>query len=117
MPLTAIAWFHCPPSFQLGIYRAIFDLKTPPDSYLQELRAAQTPVPGGRKWAMFMVAGGHFAGLVARVSKPSEGGAPPQKGKQKKPVPDVEILLHKTFHRYTSEQTGRFSEMLTDICF
>ena len=59
--------------------------------------------PGGRKWAMFMVAGGHFAGLVVRVSLPSgEDEEVLQKGKQKKPVPEMEILRHKTFHRYTS---------------
>lgn len=63
---------------------------------------AQALVPGGRKWAMFMVAGGHFAGLVARVSKPADGGEQSLRGKKAKPVPDVEILLHKTFHRYTS---------------
>lgn len=52
---------------------------------------------------MFMVAGGHFAGLVARVSKPSdEEAGMSQKGKQRRPIPDVEITLHKTFHRYTS---------------
>ena len=57
---------------------------------------------------MFMVAGGHFAGLVARVSKPEENTGH-QRGKKAKPIPDVEILLHKTFHRYTSESDSVLS--------
>ena len=52
---------------------------------------------------MFMVAGGHFAGLVARVSKPAEDEGQLQRGKKARIIPEVEILLHKTFHRYTSE--------------
>ena len=61
---------------------------------------------GGRTWALFMVAGGHFAGAVVRVKRPDsevdEDPAPTKKGKQKKPKPDIEVLEHKTFHRYTS---------------
>lgn len=58
----------------------------------------------GRKWAMFMVAGGHFAGVVVRVSRP-EGWESMTQGKKKaqKEMPEMEILRHKTFHRYTSE--------------
>ena len=53
---------------------------------------------------MFMVAGGHFAGLVARVSKSEDMQNQVLKTKsgQKKVIPDIEILRHKTFHRYTS---------------
>lgn len=54
---------------------------------------------------MFMVAGGHFAGAVVRVSRdPDEDDEPSAKSKkQRKPKPDTEVLLHKTFHRYTSK--------------
>jgi hypothetical protein len=56
-----------------------------------------------RKWAMFMTAGGHFAGVVARVSKPEVEEESSKKQKRlKRPIPDTEVLLHKTFHRYTS---------------
>lgn len=61
--------------------------------------------PEGRKWAMFMTAGGHFAGVIARVSKPEVEEENTKTAKQKKlkrPRPDTEVLLHKTFHRYTS---------------
>jgi len=61
--------------------------------------------PEGRKWAMFMTAGGHFAGVIARVSKPEVEEETSKTAKQKRlkrPRPDTEVLLHKTFHRYTS---------------
>lgn len=60
---------------------------------------------------MFMVAGGHFAGAIARVSKPEDEADEEQeetggkKRKPKKPKPDTEVLKHKTFHRYTSQFT------------
>lgn len=60
----------------------------------------------GKKWALFLVAGGHFAGAVVRVhrdrSKDDDGGKT-KKGKPKKVIPDTEVILHKTFHRYTSK--------------
>lgn len=67
----------------------------------------QKPVVGGRKWALFMTAGGHFAGAIARVSADldeEEYANPTGKAKkQKKAKSEVEVLQHKTFHRYTSE--------------
>jgi hypothetical protein len=54
---------------------------------------------------MFMTAGGHFAGVIARVSKPEveeEGLKTTKQKRLKRPIPDTEVLLHKTFHRYTS---------------
>jgi ankyrin repeat and zinc finger domain-containing protein 1 len=65
--------------------------------------------PNGRRWTMLMVAGGHFAGLVAQVRRPDEAEAEEEpsggKGKKKKlkPKPEVEVIMHKTFHRYTSQ--------------
>ena len=56
----------------------------------------------GRKWAMFMTAGGHFAGAVVRVSKPEFDEESTKQKRLKRPKPDTEVLLHKTFHRYTS---------------
>jgi len=54
---------------------------------------------------MFMLAGGHFAGTVVRVSPSDNEDEQPQgatKKKPKRPKPDTEVLRHKTFHRYTS---------------
>lgn len=104
-PLVPIIWFHSPPSTQIGVYRTIFPLQTETKDYVRELADLQAQKPGGRTWAMFMVAGGHFAGAVVRVSRdPDEDDEPAGKSKkQRKPKPDTEVLLHKTFHRYTSK--------------
>jgi hypothetical protein len=105
-PASPLTWFHSPPSTQFGFYKAVLPLEIEETSYLNELRNMQIPVPSGRKWAMFMVAGGHFAGAIVRVSRDADEVEEIQHGrkaKQKKPKPDTEVLLHKTFHRYTSE--------------
>jgi hypothetical protein len=113
-PQTALAWFHSPPSTQIGIYKVVFPSHLPTSSQLSELKEMQHIVEDGRKWAMFMVAGGHFAGAVVRVSKAEEDdeiedeGSTKKKKKPKKPKPDTEVLKHKTFHRYTSEITILF---------
>ena len=49
-----------------------------------------------------MVAGGHFAGAVIRVGKPEFDLKSAEQTRLKGPKPDTEVLLHKTFHRYTS---------------
>lgn len=106
IPQTALVWFHSPPSTQIGVYKAIFPSGTQPTSYLSELKALQGGLEEGRNWAMFMVAGGHFAGAIVRVSRPEEEEVAAQESqrnkKRKKPLPDTEVLKHKTFHRYTS---------------
>ncbi|KAH8116385.1 hypothetical protein DFH11DRAFT_1207251 [Phellopilus nigrolimitatus] len=114
MPLTAVTWFHAPPATQIGIYRATFPQRLQQNLYLSELKSMQAPVAEGRKWTMFMVAGGHFAGLVARVSRTRDADSAPQKGKQKKPVPELEILRHKTFHRYTTRRKQGGSQSVND---
>jgi hypothetical protein len=92
---------------QIGIYRSIFPADNGEQDYIKTLKDMQQPVIGGRTWAVFMVAGGHFAGAVIRVSNSVEEeedtASKVQKKKLKQPKPDTEILKHKTFHRYTSE--------------
>ena len=91
-------------------------------SYLSQLRESQECQEAeGRKWALFLVAGGHFAGAVVRVhrdrSKDVDGGKT-RKGKPKKMIPDTEVILHKTFHRYTSElRPSRAPAAYTDVRF
>ncbi|TDL23692.1 hypothetical protein BD410DRAFT_768276 [Rickenella mellea] len=117
-PQTALTWFHSPPVTQLGLYKAIFPMNTPPTSHLEELKAMQQGGGAeGRKWALFMVAGGHFAGVVVRVSRPDDDLAEndvPRKGKQKKQKPEMEILRHKTFHRYTTRRKQGGSQSVND---
>lgn len=117
-PLTAVAWFHSPPSTQIGMYRMLFPIDTPAPLYLAELKRIQERVKGGRKWAMFMVAGGHFAGAIVEVSRPAEDqdSAVSAKAKKKppKPKPETSILKHKTFHRYTTRRKQGGSQSVND---
>ncbi|KAG2122118.1 hypothetical protein DEU56DRAFT_832845 [Suillus clintonianus] len=117
-PLTAVTWFHSPPSTQVGMYRMLFPIDTPAPSYLAELKSIQERVEGGRKWAMFMVAGGHFAGAIVEVSRPAKDQdfAVSSNGKKKppKPKPETSILKHKTFHRYTTRRKQGGSQSVND---
>ena len=100
-----IFWFHSPPSTQIGVYRTVFSAAASPATYLDELKAMQSGGEYGRTWAMFMTAGGHFAGAIVRVKRPDgddDNGGLTKKGKPRRPKPEVEVLKHKTFHRYTS---------------
>ncbi|CAK5267797.1 unnamed protein product [Mycena citricolor] len=114
-PQTALVWFHSPPATQIGIYKALFYTGISQTSYVSALKDMQA---GERTWAMFMVAGGHFAGAVVRVSRGvedtgSEYGEKNKK-KQNKPKPDTEVLRHKTFHRYTTRRKQGGSQGLND---
>ena len=107
LPLTPLVWFHSPPFTQIGVYRAIFSSPNTALPYLNQLKEIQNCQEAeGKKWALFLVAGGHFAGAVVKVhrdrSKDDDGGRT-RRGKPKKVIPDTEVILHKTFHRYTSE--------------
>ncbi|KAK7445404.1 hypothetical protein VKT23_014821 [Stygiomarasmius scandens] len=115
VPRTAITWFHSPPQTQIGVYRALFPLETPESAYLDVLKSMQIKRPNGRKWALFMVAGGHFAGAVVSVSRPGEEeeASVPSK-KPKRPKTDTEVLRHKTFHRYTTRRKQGGSQSLND---
>ncbi|KAJ7695094.1 hypothetical protein B0H17DRAFT_931041 [Mycena rosella] len=114
-PQTALAWFHSPPATQLGVYKALFNSGVHQNDYLSELKGMQH---GGRTWAMFMVAGGHFAGAIVRVSRESEDegdeDSSQRKKKPKKPKSDTEVLKHKTFHRYTTRRKQGGSQGLND---
>ncbi|KIK48180.1 hypothetical protein CY34DRAFT_798560 [Suillus luteus UH-Slu-Lm8-n1] len=117
-PLTAVTWFHSHPSTQIGVYRMLFPIDTPAPSYLAELKSIQERVEGGRKWAMFMVAGGHFAGAIVEVSRPAEDKdstiSAKAKKKPQKPKPETSILKHKTFHRYTTRRKQGGSQSVND---
>ncbi|KAL0953500.1 hypothetical protein HGRIS_004726 [Hohenbuehelia grisea] len=117
LPQTAVTWFHSPPATQIGVYRALFSKDAELSDYVAQLRDMQYGGEEGRTWAMFMVAGGHFAGAVVRVSRPDdeeEEEEPQNKKKPKRPKPDTEVLLHKTFHRYTTRRKQGGSQSTND---
>ncbi|KAF8899611.1 hypothetical protein CPB84DRAFT_1780198 [Gymnopilus junonius] len=92
-PITALAWFHLPPSTQIGVYRTIFPLRTEQGLYLEELRRLQAKPSRGRTWA------------IPEEDEPDEE-VQGRKKKPKRPKPDTEVILHKTFHRYTKNRGG-----------
>lgn len=71
---------------------------------------------------MFMTAGGHFAGMIVRVSRPglpkeSTADGTVKKGKgggTQKPQPEMQVLAHKTFHRYTTRRKQGGSQSVND---
>ncbi|KAG8694286.1 hypothetical protein FRC09_009947 [Ceratobasidium sp. 395] len=112
MPRSTIAWFHAPndyPDTQLGVYTALFPLGTEPADYVKELQDMQTTGPEGRLWTMLATAGGHFAGIVVRVKIPSE-----EQAKGRKNTAEMEIIKHKTFHRYTTRRKQGGSQSVND---
>lgn len=108
---TAVIWFTAknppaslgiPPDTQFGVHRALLSDSDTAADYLADLRRIQLgrPVPEDeeRRLALFMVAGGHFAGMI--ISLRPRG---PKDKQAVKGAGDVHVLQHKTFHRYTSE--------------
>ncbi|KAI0644179.1 hypothetical protein C8Q79DRAFT_132200 [Trametes meyenii] len=117
IPQTPLAWFHSPPATQIGVYKAIFPSSTQTSDFLSELKELQSGGENGRTWAMFMTAGGHFAGAIVRVKRPDgddDDGGLTKKGKPRKPKPEIEVLKHKTFHRYTTRRKQGGSQSLND---
>ncbi|KIL65555.1 hypothetical protein M378DRAFT_76759 [Amanita muscaria Koide BX008] len=114
IPLMPIAWFHSPPSTQIGIYRSIFPSNSEPDAYLDQAKAMQSKER--RTWALFMTAGGHFAGAIVRVSRSEEEEKENEGKKKKQPTkPDnIQVLRHKTFHRYTTRRKQGGSQSVND---
>lgn len=133
IPKSPILWFTAPniPDTQFGIYSTLFSTNSSSDTYVQELRDMQDGGEEGRQWAVFMTAGGHFAGAVIRVSKSvaektaeateaaaAASAAPKKKTKASKVPPKpaffLEVIQHKTFHRYTTRRKQGGSQSLND---
>ncbi|CAE7154449.1 unnamed protein product [Rhizoctonia solani] len=112
LPRSPIAWFQAPndyPDTQFGVYTALFPTGTEPTNYIRALQDLQTESSEDRLWTMLATAGGHFAGLVVRVKIPRQGGF--TKGKK---APEMEIIKHKTFHRYTTRRKQGGSQSVND---
>lgn len=133
IPKSPILWFTSAgiPDTQFGIYATVFSTDSSSDTYAQELREMQDGGEEGRQWAVFMTAGGHFAGAVIRVSKSIEektaeaaetaaaaSAAPKKKPKASKAPPKpaffLEVIRHKTFHRYTTRRKQGGSQSVND---
>lgn len=111
---TAVIWFQAAgapaslglqPDTQVGVYRSLLPSNDTAGDYLNELKRLQLgpPVPEDeeRRIALFMVAGGHFAGMIISLRPRGKSERQDVKG-----AGDVRVLQHKTFHRYTSESAS-----------
>ncbi|KAG8997783.1 hypothetical protein FRB94_007466 [Tulasnella sp. JGI-2019a] len=122
LPRSPILWLTSPtiPDTQLGIYTTIFPLGTTSSEYVNELRTMQDGGQHGRQWAVFMTAGGHFAGSIIRVCYPKEDtpdkgpGTTKTKSKGGQKKPELEVIRHKTFHRYTTRRKQGGSQSVND---
>ncbi|BEI85297.1 hypothetical protein CcaverHIS002_0506980 [Cutaneotrichosporon cavernicola] len=119
---TAVIWFQAkntPPALgvepdtQIGVYRGLFPSYETAGDYLNELKRLQLgpPVPEDeeRRVALFMVAGGHFAGMIISLRPRGKSERQDVKG-----AGDVRVLQHKTFHRYTTRRKQGGSQGLND---
>ncbi|ORZ24070.1 hypothetical protein BCR42DRAFT_402190 [Absidia repens] len=117
---SSVSWFTVPSltkvPFHLGVYRVLLEsTKKAPSSLdaVQQIQQQQqhpngsTNQPSPRLWTLLMMGGGHFAGAIVDVGQ-SKGLVEQQLSKQ------VNILAHKTFHRYTTRRKQGGSQSAND---
>lgn len=98
----------------LGVYKALFGEKVLEDgSLLDTLRKWSLPPVKEGKSALFMIGGGHFAGaIISHVPKNIKGNA---KSKTESiQEQKVDIIVSKTFHRYTTRRKQGGSQSASD---
>ncbi|KAG8884937.1 hypothetical protein FRB97_002765 [Tulasnella sp. 331] len=115
-PRSPVLWLTSTqiPDTQFGIYTVVFPTGTAPSASVDELKAMQDGGQRGKQWAVFMTAGGHFAGSVIRVCHAEEdsddqksASATKKKSRDPQRNLELEVIKHKTFHRYTSDERLR----------
>ncbi|KZT51933.1 hypothetical protein CALCODRAFT_521041 [Calocera cornea HHB12733] len=117
---TPLIWFQSSavPITQFGIYTAVFQPSLTPPEYVEAVKEMQDAGEEGRLWTLFATAGGHFAGMVVRVKRPQaveeEDTGKGKKKKQKPKQEEMEVIYHKTFHRYTTRRKQGGSQSLND---
>ena len=115
IPKHPIVWFTSPriPETQFGVYSTVFHSETLPSSYVEELVEMQGGGEYGGQWTVLMTAGAHCSGAVVRMTasnSTSESASAPKKQKNA-PKPVLEVIRHKTFHRYTSTDLLHYQKL------
>ncbi|KAG8884362.1 hypothetical protein FRB98_002441 [Tulasnella sp. 332] len=122
-PRSPVLWLTSTqiPDTQFGIYTVVFPTGTAPSASVDELKAMQDGGQRGKQWAVFMTAGGHFAGSVIRVCHAEEdsddqksASATKKKSRDPQRNLELEVIKHKTFHRYTTRRKQGGSQSLND---
>lgn len=95
----------------LGVYKSLFNetqlLQTPLDTL-----KSFTTTEGSKKSALFMIGGGHFAGaIISHVRKPTRGNVNHTESKAEQAV---NVIVSKTFHRYTVRKKQGGSQSASD---
>lgn len=95
----------------LGIFKSMYNdnqlLHTP----LETLRSFTTTEKSGKS-ALLMIGGGHFAGaIISHIRKPTRGNINHTESKQEQAV---NIIVSKTFHRYTVRKKQGGSQSASD---
>lgn len=87
----------------LGAYKAIFSAKELNDDPLEALKRLNSGRKSGEISALFMIGGGHFAGAI--ISHTPKSGPIDQ---------SVDVVVSKTFHRYTTRRKQGGSQSASD---
>ncbi|KAI8337712.1 hypothetical protein BC941DRAFT_426002 [Chlamydoabsidia padenii] len=113
---SAVTWFSVPSltkvPYHLGIYRLLLESRKTATGAIEAVNQIQQSTPSNKQsspriWTLLMMGGGHFAGAVIDVNQ-SKGMVEQQGSKQ------VNILTHKTFHRYTTRRKQGGSQSAND---
>lgn len=94
-----------------GVYKSVFNSDQLDLGPLESLKAFSSA--SSKQSALFMIGGGHFAGaIVSHVRRSTKGNAPSQKESRQEQA--VNIVVSKTFHRYTTRKKQGGSQSASD---
>lgn len=100
-----------PQNRAFGVYKSIFNEEQLAQGPLESLKAFSSA--SSRQSALFMIGGGHFAGaIISHVRRSTKGNAPSQKESRQEQA--VNIVVSKTFHRYTTRKKQGGSQSASD---
>lgn len=92
----------------IGVYKAVFS----PTQLNDPIKSLES-FPKTGKSALFMIGGGHFAGaIVSHMKKNTRGNAPSSKESLQEQA--VDVVVSKTFHRYTTRRKQGGSQSASD---
>ncbi len=94
-----------------GVYKCLFSTSQLLHAPLEHLRSLGRPQPA--KSALFMLGGGHFAGAIVSHAAKSIKGNPPH-AKESPQEQAVDVVISKTFHRYTTRKKQGGSQSASD---
>ncbi|PKK80939.1 hypothetical protein RhiirC2_723275 [Rhizophagus irregularis] len=101
-----ILWFSCSPmTINLGIYKNILNnLGENAIEDIHKLQIKPNEKENPRLWTMLMIRGGHFAALILDITANTKVTN----------AKEVKVIVHKTFHRYTTRRKQGGSQASND---